>query len=795
MAADDKRQRRLPAAVLAAGALLFGLGLALALARLPEWRLGQLPDRAGLRREVQAVAARLGLHLTAGGTRLELCERSRRRRLRNQVPITSAVPSAAVAIRADQAAVEPAPGVTRPPTQRLEIWFDPAGRPQAIDCRPTGAWALLSGLHLAPAADTEERPRTFAGALLGAGEGLGRPARLFHGGPIFLFPITGTRPPEHVTASSILTVSEASRNPGDVQSVVSAFSPYELLEGSGEAAPLQLTQVVLAGAFLVLAIRRRLSLANGAWLAAVAFLAVLPGTLRQALGGWEQGATAARLAVASAWLAVLWAAAESLWRTADPRFDASLDLLRARRLTARSGGALLAGCGLGAAAAGLGLAAGALAAPFPGVRMQALSVDLPIVDGVDGPLAGGILGAAVIAFFIACGRRFLPRRWVPVAAGLAAAVVLWPVRLHPWPLGLVASLPAAGALVAAAEAGGLTALLAAALAWRLLPAATFAALHASWLPGSLALTAGALGLLLGTGVAGVLGRPRREDETAARPPAFILRLERERRLEVEMELLARMQRGLLPSVPELPGWEIAARSLLADRAGGDLYDFVRDGGGRWWIAAGDVAGHGYSCAIAQAMVKAALASLVGDGGSERDSRTPAWVLAATDRVLRTGAGRRSFTSLALLRLDTATGEALLANAGHPYPLLLPRGEPPARELELPGLPLGQGPPRSYADLPLTLAPGTVLVLCSDGIFEAMEREAGASRRGAGQGGAGGAAAAYGWERARAALDALAGGTAAEVLEGLLADWRHFRGESAPADDTTIVVVRRRPAGA
>ena len=93
---------------------------------------------------------------------------------------------------------------------------------------------------------------------------------------------------------------------------------------------------------------------------------------------------------------------------------------------------------------------------------------------------------------------------------------------------------------------------------------------------------------------------------------------------------------------------------------------LSDDEGYLWIAAGDVAGHGYSCAIAQAMTKAALASLVGRG------RTPAEVLQRMDRVLRAAGPTRNFTSLPLLRLRPETGEGLLSNAGHPYPLLVGR---------------------------------------------------------------------------------------------------------------------------
>jgi sigma-B regulation protein RsbU (phosphoserine phosphatase) len=255
-------------------------------------------------------------------------------------------------------------------------------------------------------------------------------------------------------------------------------------------------------------------------------------------------------------------------------------------------------------------------------------------------------------------------------------------------------------------------------------------------------------------------------------PRFVRRLEDERRMRYEMDLLTRMQLGLLPaSLPEVPGWSIAARSLLANEVGGDLYDFVWDERGRLWIAAGDVSGHGFSCAVTQAMTKAALVSLVYSG------TTPSEVLLEIDRVLRTAGDVRNFASLALLRLDPATGEAAFANAGHPYPLV--RRASGVDEIVLPGLPLGRGPARTYDDVALTLAPGESLVLASDGLFEAV----------------GGDDEPYGYVRARRFLETGLGTTATDVADRLLADWTRFRGGLAPTDDTTLVVLRREVTGA
>jgi serine phosphatase RsbU (regulator of sigma subunit) len=292
-------------------------------------------------------------------------------------------------------------------------------------------------------------------------------------------------------------------------------------------------------------------------------------------------------------------------------------------------------------------------------------------------------------------------------------------------------------------------------------------LHADWLAGGLAGTTGLCAAVLLLGFVGLSRSPAGEVERLT-PPAFVRRLDEERRLKHEMTLLARMQKGLLPrKLPQLAGYEIAPRSVLASEAGGDLYDFLQDDEGYLWIAAGDVAGHGYSCAVTQAMTKAALASLAGRG------RTPAEVLQRIDKVLRTAGPTRTFATLALLRLHPETGKAVLANAGHPYPLLAADGG--VTELALSGrLPLGVGPPRRYEDVPVVLPPGSVLVFFSDGLVEAVD----------------GKGATYGYERALGVLRRVRQRTAERILEAFFADWRRHLRAAQALDDTTLVVLKR-----
>jgi len=428
---------------------------------------------------------------------------------------------------------------------------------------------------------------------------------------------------------------------------------------------------------------------------------------------------------------------------------------------------LLAGWSIGACVAGLWLMAMSFGTMVPGVATTDGSIRLPLFGIASSPIDDGAVRTSLIMLVICAALRFpLVRRIRGGATVLGALVLATRIPLSSFGIAFAASLLLTAVLVIGYARFGLTALLTAALMSTVLPAALFSLLHFTWMPAS------AL-LLLTVAVApiplGLLG-VRRSDEVEEGPlplPGFARRLEEENRLKYEMDLLARMQLGLLPQeMPVVEGYEIAARSILATEAGGDLYDFVRDAEGRLWIAAGDVSGHGYSCAIAQAMTKAGLASLV------EAERTPAMVLQRLDLVLRTIGSPRTFTSLVLLRLDPATGDVLVSNAGHPYPWIT--HSTGVREMDLPSLPLGLGPERHYADTPVSMRVGTTIVLFSDGLFEAGDAHG----------------HPYGFDRLRQLLGKIARRPATAILTAILDDWRAHAGNDAPADDTTIVVVKR-----
>lgn len=472
------------------------------------------------------------------------------------------------------------------------------------------------------------------------------------------------------------------------------------------------------------------------------------------------------------YLLALWAVAESLLRDTVPGFSTSLDAFVARRLGPRGGVAILAGLGAGAATVGISLLAFSAASlgAAHGAWPTGSSFPYPLFQSQKGPFFEGAFDTALFVLAVAAFRFALPRRWAGPAAAVAFALTLsLRMPLHPWGAGFALSLALGIVFLLIFDAHGLSSLLVAAVAAALIRDSLVASRFLD--ENLLAALLSAAPLLL-IAAAGAIGfrRPASDEEGRLDAPDYVKRLESERRVKFEMDLLSRMQLSLLPEKPPpVAGLDLSVRTVLATEAGGDLYDFVIDESGALWVAAGDVSGHGYSCGIQQAMVMAALASLVKAG------RKPSEILVEIDRVLRMG--RRSgrlFTSVVLLNLDVRTGQGLLANAGHPYPLLLHEGT--CREVTGSGLPLGQGPKRTYDDIPVELPKGGVLVMASDGLYEGPDL----------------LDAPYGYDRPRDVLTSVSlwRRPADAIVEALFADWRRHVGDGSPADDTTILVVKR-----
>ncbi|MFI9155371.1 SpoIIE family protein phosphatase [Streptomyces sp. NPDC053367] len=192
-----------------------------------------------------------------------------------------------------------------------------------------------------------------------------------------------------------------------------------------------------------------------------------------------------------------------------------------------------------------------------------------------------------------------------------------------------------------------------------------------------------------------------------------LALERAVLYDIKHQLAHGLQAALLPhSLPPLPGVAAAARYLPATRGmdiGGDFYDLVPTEGGAAAVI-GDVQGHNVTAAGLMGQLRTAVRAYTTVG------QAPEQVMASTNRLL-IDLGAELFASCLYLRLDPAHGRAVMARAGHPPPLLL-RPDGRVRVLDLAGGPLlGIDGSATYPTTEVTLTPGSVLVLYTDGLIE------------------------------------------------------------------------------
>jgi phosphoserine phosphatase RsbU/P len=181
----------------------------------------------------------------------------------------------------------------------------------------------------------------------------------------------------------------------------------------------------------------------------------------------------------------------------------------------------------------------------------------------------------------------------------------------------------------------------------------------------------------------------------------------------ELEQAVQIQQSLLPSIPpNMPGYQIAAKSQPAELVGGDLYDYYVLDDNTLGFCIGDASGHGLPAAL---MVRDVITGL--RMGLEKEMKM-VHTLKKLNSVIYQSVYSAKFVSLFYAELEK-NGSLLFANAGHPSPLLFD-GEK-FQALEPTGIVIGAFPnldiSRSYVRIP----PGSIFVSVTDGILERKNR--------------------------------------------------------------------------
>jgi sigma-B regulation protein RsbU (phosphoserine phosphatase) len=256
----------------------------------------------------------------------------------------------------------------------------------------------------------------------------------------------------------------------------------------------------------------------------------------------------------------------------------------------------------------------------------------------------------------------------------------------------------------------------------------------------------------------------------------LLHVQREKqRLDDELRIAREIQKSLLPvEPPAIDGLGIADLCEPAREVGGDYYDFFDIGPRQLGVLVADVSGKGTSAALYMAELKGLMLAL------SHTHRSPRRLLIEVNRLLSAHLDNRSFITMTYAIVDLERGTLTSARAGHP-PLIV-AGNGACEVVMSSGMVLGLRLPGAGDRFEAVLeehtrpiAAGDVIVLYTDGITEAMDRN----------GELFGDAALVRVVAGHQHLDA------AGIRERVLREVKAFVGDAEPHDDMTMVVLKVR----
>lgn len=243
---------------------------------------------------------------------------------------------------------------------------------------------------------------------------------------------------------------------------------------------------------------------------------------------------------------------------------------------------------------------------------------------------------------------------------------------------------------------------------------------------------------------------------------------REERMVAIMEEARQIQNSILPRHLPKPGdYEIAARAVPAEIVGGDFYDVIVLDEEVFDVVIADATGHGLPAALQVRDVFTGLRMAL-----SRDFKLTR-TLQRLNTIINRSRLATKFVSLVLVEFDLK-GTVIYSNAGHPRPVLMHADGSVAR-LDQGGPILGPIPNARYSIGIQCMAPGDLLVMFTDGVTEATQGED----------------EEYGPERLIHAVRTVRHQDPAAIVDRIFTDVAEFSQQTPPADDQTVVVIKRR----
>lgn len=242
-------------------------------------------------------------------------------------------------------------------------------------------------------------------------------------------------------------------------------------------------------------------------------------------------------------------------------------------------------------------------------------------------------------------------------------------------------------------------------------------------------------------------------------------------LERDLVLAANVQKGLLPPhTLERYGWHICYHYEPAGVVSGDYCDVIDAGAAGLYFMVGDVSGKGVAASMLMAHLHATFRALIQVGIELK------CLLDHASHVFAESTLPNQYATIVCGRA-LPDGSLEISNAGHPAPLVARKGS--VAPLDGSNLPMGMFCNEEYSMTKLSLDPGELLVVYSDGVSEATDSFD----------------TEYGTDRLRNLIHTHRAKSPIDLLAACRDDLDAFRLNCRKADDATLFVLARTGNGA
>jgi phosphoserine phosphatase RsbU/P len=245
-------------------------------------------------------------------------------------------------------------------------------------------------------------------------------------------------------------------------------------------------------------------------------------------------------------------------------------------------------------------------------------------------------------------------------------------------------------------------------------------------------------------------------------------------MERDLSIAREIQMGILPSDLSSrvkgTGLDIHAVMEPARQVGGDLYEVLRVGDDRVVVVIGDVSGKGIPAAMFMAVTVTLVRTMA------RQFERPEDILRNLNSELAAQNPQGMFVTVACLVFDLKSGKVTGASAGHNALVFIRPNQPPQFVFGASGTIAGVFPEFDITSESMTLAPGDMLVLYTDGVTEAFNPQK----------------EVFGDDRLLKCLGSEPKQSAAQTVAGLLDAVRNYAAGTPQSDDITLIAVRYAP---